>query len=440
MLRAFSLVAAILVMPGMAAAQVSNLYDVYASAIDADPRVRIAQHQVELGKAQADSALGVMLPQANLTANFSDNDVQYDSDIIEDSDYTGKRYGIQVRQILFNWAALAERARARQVIAQRESELLDVVSMLLLDVSERYFNVLLAQSELGLIQSEKELINQQVRETEERFERQLVRVTDLLETQARADAVRTDEIEAENNVALAQESLSELTGTRIGDIAPLRRDFDLPQLTNSMKFWTDRAMANNALLQARRDAVLAAKETVEAAKGGHYPRLDLVFSDQTTDTGFDNQQQPERETTYIAIDITMPLYAGGTTSARVREAWAEYYIAREQEEQSRREVMRRSREAWLNTRSSRKRVDSAALGVQSASKSFEAMNKSFTYGTVTAADVLEALASQTRARRDYQGAVYEFIVNWLLLKRESGFLETDDLEQVNGWLVANNTP
>ena len=60
MLRATSLLAAILVMPGMAAAQVSNLYDVYASAIDADPRVRIAQHQVELGKAQADNALGVM--------------------------------------------------------------------------------------------------------------------------------------------------------------------------------------------------------------------------------------------------------------------------------------------------------------------------------------------------------------------------------------------
>jgi outer membrane protein len=175
---------------------------------------------------------------------------------------------------------------------------------------------------------------------------------------------------------------------------------------------------------------------VQEQKGGHLPTVDLVFSDQTSDTGFDNQRQPERDTTYIAIDVTIPLYSGGSTSARVREAWAGYYIAREEEEQVLREILRRTREAWLNTRSSRKRIDAAALSVASAGKSYEAMDKSFNYGTVTSADVLQALAAQTRARRDYQNALYEFITSWLRLKRESGFLETEDLAQVNSWLVA----
>ena len=64
------------------------------------------------------------------------------------------------------------------------------------------------------------------------------------------------------------------------------------------------------------------------------------------------------------------------------------------------------------------------------------MNRSFEYGTVTAADVLEALALRTRARRDHKLAVHEFILNWLVLKRESGHLDTADLQQVNDWLVA----
>ncbi len=55
-------------------------------------------------------------------------------------------------------------------------------------------------------------MQQQLRETEALYERKLVRVTDYLETQARADQVRTDLIDAENQAALAREELSALDG------------------------------------------------------------------------------------------------------------------------------------------------------------------------------------------------------------------------------------
>ena len=136
-------------------------------------------------------------------------------------------------------------------------------------------------------------------------------------------------------------------------------------------------------------------------KGGHYPTVDLIVSNQRSDVGFDNQQSPQRDTQYIGVDIRVPIYSGGSTSAKVREAWAQYYIAREEEEAVRREVLKRTREAWLNTRSSRKRIDSANLSVESAAKSYEAMNKSFSYGTVTATDVDDTQTSrQAQPTRD----------------------------------------
>jgi outer membrane protein len=417
-------------------AQVLNLFDVYTQALDADPRVKIAQQKVALEQARADGSFGALLPQANVIANFSDNDVSFDNNLLEDRDYTGKRYSLQVRQVLFNWQALSKRRRTQQEVAQKEAELLDVMSMLLVDTSDRYFNVLLADRNLTLIQSERELVQQQLRQTEEMYERKLVRVTDFLETQARADKVLTDEIEAENEAALARESLSELTGTTVGDLAPLRTDFELPPLENTMDYWVKLATESNALLRSKREAVAAAKDGVQEQKGGHYPTVDLVYSNQSSDVGYDNQQSPERETEYIGVDINIPLYSGGSTSARVREAWATYYIAREEEEAARREVLKRTREAWLNTRSSRKRIHAAQLSVRSATKSFEAMSKSFTYGTVTAADVLAALHARTRSERDYQNALYQYITNWLALKREGGILEDTDLQQVNSWLLA----
>jgi outer membrane protein len=418
-----------------ALAQPASLYDVFADALEADPRVKIAQHKVEMGKAQQDSAFGALLPQANFAAQFSDNDVEYDSDLVDDQSYNGERYSIQVRQMLFNWTTLSTRARAEQVVAQRESELLDVFSMMLLDVSARYFQVLLADGGVELLRAEQELVQQQLRETEELYKRKLVRVTDYLETQARVDKVRTDLIEAENEAALAREELSALTGNSVGDLVPIREDFTLPALDNTMEYWTELSMSNNALLASKREAVLAAQETVQQQKGGHYPTFDLVLSAQRSDVGYDNQVSPQRDTEYIGVDINLPLFAGGATSARVRGAWSEYYMAREEEEGARREVLKLTRGAWLNTQSSRKRIDSAALSVKSATKSYEAMSKSFSYGTVKASDVLAALHIRTRAERDFQNALYSYLVNWLQLKRQSGTLQADDLQQLNDGLM-----
>jgi outer membrane protein len=420
-------------------AQPASLYDVFAEALEADPRVKIAQHKVEMGKAQQDSAFGALLPQANFSAQFSDNDVEYDTDLVDDQSYNGERYSVQVRQMLFNWSTLSTRARAEQVVAQRESELLDVFSMMLVDVSARYFQVLLADGGVELLRAEQKLVQQQLLETEELYKRKLVRVTDYLETQARVDKVRTDLIEAENEAALAREELSALTGNSVGDLVPIRKDFTLPALEHTMEYWTELSMSNNALLASKREAVLAAQETVQQQKGGHYPTFDLVLSAQRSDVGYDNQTSPQRDTEYIGVDINLPLFAGGSTSARVRGAWSEYYMAREEEEGARREVLKLTRGAWLNTQSSRKRIDSAALSVKSATKSFEAMSKSFSYGTVKASDVLAALHIRTRAERDYQIALYTYLVNWLQLKRQGGSLQADDLQQLNDSMMAENS-
>jgi outer membrane protein len=439
MFRQLSLLTVLITLASPVFAAGTSLFDIYTQALEADPRVQIAQQKVELGKAQADSAFGALLPQASASASFSDNEVSYADDRVADQSYNGERYSIQVRQMLFNWRTISSRARSKQVLAQRESELLDVMSLLLLDVSERYFRVLLAQGDMGLKQAEMDLVQQQLRETDELYQRKLVRITDYLETRARADRVRTDLIEAENNVALARESLSELTGTYVGELAPIKEDFRLPQLENTMEYWTALATANNDLLASKHMAVLAAEEAVQEQKGGHYPTVDLVLSGQQSDVGYDNQASPKRDTQYVGIDINLPLYSGGSTSARVREAWAQYYIAREEEEGVRREVLKRTREAWLNTRSSRKRIDAANLSVESAVKSYEAMSKSFTYGTVTATDVLEALRGQTLAQRDYQDALYSYLVNWMALKRESGDLDAEDLRQLDDWLISDNS-
>jgi len=100
-----------------------------------------------------------------------------------------------------------------------------------------------------------------------------------------------------------------------------------------------------------------------------------------------------------------------------------------------REVRKRVRAAWLNASAARRRVDAATLSVESAGTSYKAMRKARKLGSATSTAVLEALHNQTRARRDYWEAVYEYLVSWLRLKYEAGALDAEAMKTVDALLV-----
>ncbi|MFT7286681.1 MAG: outer membrane protein [Halieaceae bacterium] len=409
-----------------------RLIEVYARAVEEDPRVNIAELQVEAGEAQKDAAGAAMLPQASVNAQWSDNRVTFDRLINPREVFDGERYGLQVRQMLFNWSQISARGRANRILNQRQSELIDTMGQLSVDVAERYFNVLLADDGVRLLKDEKNLVEKQLAETQARYERKLVPLTDLLETQSRVDQVRTDLIEAENDAALARVEISALTGAPVVALVPVRSNPKLPEIHEPLEYWIAAAREKNAALLARKDAVAAARKSVEQTRGEYMPNLSFVASAQRSDVGFDNLQSPQRDVVYLGVEVSMPLFAGGGNMARMRESWSQYYVAREEEEGTLREVEKRVRSSWLNARSSRARVDAAGLSVQSAKTAFDAMSKAFSLGGARSADVLEALHRRTRTERDYQQAIYGYLFHWLSLQRETGEIDVDDL-----WLLDN---
>jgi outer membrane protein len=62
------------------------------------------------------------------------------------------------------------------------------------------------------------------------------------------------------------------------------------------------------------------------------------------------------------------------------------------------------------------------------------MQRGFSLGTVTSVDVLNAIRDQYRAERDLQRARYEQIKYMLILKREAGTLDAEDIVEVGNWL------
>ena len=198
--------------------------------------------------------------------------------------------------------------------------------------------------------------------------------------------------------------------------------------------WVARALQLNPALRSQEHGIAAAEHAVREAKAGHLPQVSLNLTAQRSDLGYEGNPSPESTNLIAAVGIQLPLYGGGSTSARSAAASAEKDAASHDYERLRREVIRETRSAQLKVETSPARIQAAEQAQQAAIKSRQAAERAFELGVLNAVDVLERVREEFGARRDLLGSQYSYITQLLLLYRWSGTLSPDDLQRASALL------
>ena len=415
-----------------------TLEDFFTAAIDFSPRLRIAAEELNIGRARDDQAQGQLQPQINANANLTSN-TRNSFDFLGrpiSEDFDGERFSISVQQVLFNWQAFAARRRTAKIENQLEADYYYELSFLLTDVAERYLGVLLAQDSLTSIEAEIEAVTNQVNQIQSLFSLQLAQITDLRQAEASLAAVEAERLRLQAESALAQERLRALTGIEIGDISVLSEESRLPRVQNNLEYWIASAERNNQQIKARRFALEASQEGISESRGAYFPRVSFFATRQESNVGFDNRFLGDTDNTYVGVDVTIPLYAGGSNRARESEARSLRNIAEYELRQTELDASANVRSAFLLVQSSALLTEAAERLVQSTRLSSEAAQQGFELGTVTNVDVLNALRDEFNAERDFQRARYEQINYYLLLKREAGTLSSQDLAEISNLMTS----
>ncbi len=412
--------------------QAANLLDVYQQALESDPQLRAAEaaHRASLEiRPQSRSAL---LPQVNLTATA--NSIDTDITGQGSSSYDTNGYTLSLVQSIYHHDYYVQLRQADAGIAQADAELRAAGQSLVLRVAEAYFNLLAAEDSLAFAEAEKRAISQQLRQTKQRFEVGLSAITDVHEAQASYDLVIAQEIAAQNQLEIAREALRELTGLEPDAPAPLSESMALvgPEPAD-IDQWVETALQQNLGLLATEATVNAAREEVRRLQAGHYPSLDLVASHRYSDTSDAGVLGNENTTNSIGLQLNVPLYSGGRTSATVREAGYRLTQAMEGLDQQRRATVRQTRGAYLGVVAGISQVKALKQSLSSTQTALEATQAGFEVGTRTVVDVLNSQRQVYLARRDYARARYDYLLATLNLKQAAGTLEVADLEQINRW-------
>jgi outer membrane protein len=199
--------------------------------------------------------------------------------------------------------------------------------------------------------------------------------------------------------------------------------------------WVKAAADQNLNIKVQEYLLAIADEEVSKNRSGHYPTLDLVASHTYLNQGGSVFGIATDATTdQIGVQLNVPIYMGGYTSSRVREAVARLEQSRDSLTQTKRQTARQTREAYLAVTSGAVRVQALEQAQVSSQKALESTLIGYESGVRTGVDVLNSQRELYRTKRDLSQARYAWLLSRLRLKAANGTLSEDDLSEINALL------
>jgi outer membrane protein len=422
-------------------AQAENLLQVYQQAKGYDAQFKALESDYLATLERKPQALAALKPQVGMSGSMTESTQRYpyDASLLQSSGTTtgsNASYSLNLSKSLYNQALNGQVKQADSIIAQATSGLEAEREALVLRTAEAYFNFLLTQDNLEFARTEKNAINRQLEQTRAYFDAGRSAITDVKEAESRYDLAVAQEINAVNQLDLAREQLRVLTGGFYQSLNAPAANMPLVMPTpGDIEQWVKIAKANNKKLLASQHAIETAQTTVDIQRSAKKPVVDLVAKQTGSDSQSNAALDPRSYGASVGVQVSMPLYTGGSTDSKIREAQHNFRQAQQQYDFQNRTTEQQARNAFLTVQSSISQVKANQRALASAETAAEATQAGFEVGTRTAVDVLTALRNVFSARRDYSQTRYTYLLNTLKLRQAAGTLSDQDIVAMNTFMT-----
>ena len=375
-------------------------------------------------------AWGQLLPQIQATAGYGWSDYVGDFDLqstVSDSD-THNRYDISLDQIVYSRKAFKNIGRAKAAEALADDQLQEFRLNIGYLALEAYLEA--AQLKAEALVVEKEIANHEKRleQLDSMRQRGFASPADSLEAQATIDQVRAELSAIQSQHRAALKHLESVTGLPLEQRelmgAPVQAWEQTPELIQ--RDWVEQALSNSNAIQRARGELDLAQATHSMEQGSRWPEVYISARYNENDTFATTL----REETRVELQLRVPLYTGGSTSARVRGAKQRMHAGRYQvmdtENAVRVEVARISEEL----RGSHSRISALLVAQTSSNAALEVAERGFIGGVRSLNDLLDSRNRLSQVERDLSNESHNNLILQFQLRHIAGTLSETDIDQL----------
>ncbi len=371
-----------------------------------NPQLNAQRAAVRVADENVPQALSGYRPRLSVTASIAEQylDIKSKSTTAGVATYTNARgnlaaqtYGTTVTQTLFNGFQTASRTRQAeaQVSGARET-LRQTEQTVLLSAVTSYMNLLRDTAILELQRRNVEVLQEQLRQTRDRFNVGEVTRTDVAQSESRLAAGRSSMLTAESNYVTSRAVYRQAIGVEAGKLAP---GTPVDRLTPHL---LPQAVAEARL---RHPSVTTAMFNVDAAmfqvkiaESSLYPSLNLVGSAQKTFGSTSSLTTLETLAASIAGQLTVPIYQGGQEYALIRQAKETVGQRRIDLDTAREQIQQTVVQSWGQLEAAKAQILATQAQVTAAEIALNGVREEARVGQRTTLDVLNAQQELVNAR------------------------------------------
>ncbi len=437
MIRALITCSAMIVLPASAA----DLLDIYRQALTSDPVYSAARASWQAGQEKLPQGQAGLLPSATLSGStqHNDRDLRFRNPATPGSQtqFNSNSASVSLTQPIYRKQNLVAYDQGKTQVVIADIQLASAGQDLILRSAQAYFDILLARDNVAFTQAQKTAIEQQLAQAKRNFEVGNATITDTHEAQARYDLVTSQEIAARNDLEVKNRALEQLIGRASPELRTLAQRFSpLQPDPQSMEHWVEQSRSQGLSVRIAQENLTLAAQEVERNRGAHYPTVDAFASvtESGSGSGVQGGSGTDTRSKVIGLQLSIPLYQGGSINSRVREAVANEEKSRQDLENARRSAELAARSGYLGVTSGIAQVSALEAALVSSQSSLDSTRLGQEVGVRTQVDVLNAQQQLFSARRDLAQARYNYILSLLRLTAAAGRLTEADLQRVNSWL------
>jgi outer membrane protein len=310
-------------------------------------------------------------------------------------DVVPRGVGATITQTLYNGHQTANRTRQAESAVFAARETLRVVEQtVLLDAVTAYMNLLRDSAILDLQKRNVEVIQEQLRQTRDRFNVGEVTRTDVAQSESRVAASQSQMLAAQSNYTTSRAAFRRVIGTEAGKLSP---GAPVDRLSpRSLDLCVAQGQSENPSVNAAEHGVDVAQLQVKVSEGALYPTL--------TVTGAVNKQWDssgstlEQFTASVIGQLTVPVYQGGGEYATIRQTKETLGQRRLELAVNRDQARATVVQTWGQLQAAKAQIEATQAQVKAAEIALNGVREEARVGQRTTLDVLNAQQELVNAR------------------------------------------
>jgi outer membrane protein len=332
--------------------------------------------------------------------------------------------GLTGQQTLFNGGQNANKVRKAesQVSAARET-LRMMEESVLLAAATAYMDMSRDTANLDVQQNNIRVLQRTLKDTHNRFDAGQVTATDVAQAEAQLAAGEANLHAAESTLMATRANYRRLIGVDPANLAPAAPVDRLSPTTLNAAITV--SSAENPSVTAALYGVDVAQLQVKIAEGALWPTLALQGSVQQQN--YPNILQPNLFLGTVALNLTVPIYQGGTEYSAIRLDKETVGQQRLNVDQVRDQTRANVVQAWGQLQAAKAQIDAAVRQNDAAERALEGVRNEAQAGQRTTLDVLNAEQALVNARVSLIVAQHDRVVASYSLLSAVGRLSAEEL-------------